>query len=124
MNLACDPLIGEHDFAAFCRRPKVDPGEPEASLVRRLVAARWREVDTDWGPGLLRFEITATSFCHQMVRSIVGTLVEVGAGRRHAGEMRSILLSGQRGQAGQVAPPHGLCLWEVGYPVEAPSSPS
>ena len=124
MNLACDPLIGEHDFAAFCRRPKVDDGQVEASLVRRIVAAHWREVDTEWGPGLLRFEITAKSFCHQMVRSIVGTLVEVGSGRRHAGAMRSILLSGDRAVAGQVAPPHGLCLWEVGYTVEVPSTPS
>ena len=66
--LACDPLLGEHDFSAFCRRPKVPAGEEPVSLVRRVLAAGW----TDLGEGVLRFEITATAFCHQMVRSIVG----------------------------------------------------
>jgi tRNA pseudouridine38-40 synthase len=115
MQLACDPLIGEHDFSSFCRRPKVDPDQPAPSMVRRVVSASWHEVDSEYGAGLLRFEITATSFCHQMVRSIVGTLVGVGAGRRHAGEVRGTLLAKDRSTAGQVAPPHGLVLWDVGY---------
>jgi tRNA pseudouridine38-40 synthase len=63
----------------------------------------------------LRFDIRANAFCHQMVRSIVGTLVEVGIGKLHAGDMRGIMLNGRRQAAGQVAPPHGLVLWEVGY---------
>ena len=53
-----------------------------------------------------------------MVRSSVGTLVEVGMGKLHAGEMRSILQSRDRQFAGRVAPSHGLVLWEVGYPLE------
>ena len=65
---------------------------------------------------MLRFEIQATAFCHQMVRSLVGTLVEIGLGRRRAGDVRGILLARDRARAGTVAPPHGLCLWEVGYP--------
>lgn len=113
MRLGCDPLIGSHDFAAFCRRPK-GPGDGAPSLVRRVLDARWH----DLGEGLLRFDIEAASFCHQMVRSIVGTLVEMGAGRRRAGEMRSILESGDRSRAGQLAPPHGLCLWEVRFSPE------
>jgi tRNA pseudouridine38-40 synthase len=108
LRLACDPVIGEHDFSSFCRRPK---GDTEASMVRRVLSAEWRDV----GDGVLRFEITATAFCHQMVRSIVGTHVEIGSGRRTAGELLGVLRSRRRAAAGPVAPPHGLCLWEVGY---------
>jgi tRNA pseudouridine38-40 synthase len=112
MEAACDPLIGEHDFTSFCRRPKIDESEPEPSMVRRVLAARWVEVDED---GLLRFEIRANAFCHQMVRSIVGTLVDVGLHKASPGDMRGILLARDREAAGQVAPPHGLVLYEVGY---------
>jgi tRNA pseudouridine38-40 synthase len=117
LRLACDPLIGEHDFASFCRRPRVGrlaehaPEPGPATLVRRVLSAAWH----DLGDGLLRFDIEATAFCHQMVRSVVGTLVAVGRGRRRAGEMRSILAAADRGAAGPPAPPHGLCLWEVRY---------
>jgi tRNA pseudouridine38-40 synthase len=111
LRLACDPLIGEHDFASFCRRPRVGPGLPEATLVRRVLSARW----VDLGEGLLCFEITANAFCHQMVRSIVGTLVEVGAGKRSAGSLLDTLRARDRASAGVMAPPHGLCLWQVGY---------
>lgn len=121
MNLACDPLIGEHDFSSFCRKPKVadradgaDPAD-EPSMTRRVISAQWREVPGDV-PGLLRFEIRANAFCHQMVRSIVGTLVDVGLGKLHAGDVRGILVARDRHAAGRVAPPHGLVLWEVGYP--------
>ena len=105
MQLGCDPLYGEHDFAAFCRKAE------GKSTVRRVHEAVWR----DLGGGLLRFEISANAFCHQMVRSVVGTLVDVGLGRKKAGEMSWILRSGDRANAGQVAPPHGLVLWEVTY---------
>ena len=117
MNLACDPLIGEHDFATFCRRPKLELGAHERSLRRNVFRADWKEVRGDV-PGLLRFEIEANAFCHQMVRSIVGTLVEVGMGKLHAGEMRGILHGQDRQFAGRVAPAHGLVLWEVGYPLD------
>jgi tRNA pseudouridine38-40 synthase len=106
MQLACDPLIGEHDFAAFCRRPV-----PEASLVRRVLEAGW----VDLGDGVLRFDVRASAFCHQMVRSIVGLMAAVGQGRKRAGDVAGIIRSGQRAGAGSPAPPHGLCLWEVGY---------
>jgi tRNA pseudouridine38-40 synthase len=64
---------------------------------------------------LLRFDITAESFCHQMVRAIVGTLVEVGRGRRKAADVHWLLRSGSRVGAGDLAPAHGLCLVAVDY---------
>jgi tRNA pseudouridine38-40 synthase len=112
LRLACDPIIGEHDFTSFCRKHKVAEGEVAPSMVRRVIEARWSEHDD----GILQFQITATAFCHQMVRSIVGTMVDVGLGRRHAGEILSMLRAKDRSATGTVAPPHGLCLWEVGYP--------
>lgn len=111
LRLGCDPLIGTHDFTSFCRKPKRSDGT-EASLVRDVRSARWEQVDEH----TLRFWIEASSFCHQMVRSIVGTLVEVGAGRMHAGDLTGILRARDRQHAGPVAPPHGLTLWEVRYP--------
>ena len=110
MRLGIDPLIGEHDFSALCRRPRAEPGA-QVSLVRRVLDARWDALDE----GVLRFEIRANAFCQQMVRSIVGLLVDVGRGRRRAGEIRGLLAARDRTAVGTVAPPHGLCLWEVGY---------
>ena len=115
LQLACDPLIGERDFSSFCRRPKVAAGQAEPSMVRNVMLAKWSPVPTDFGDGMLRFEIRANAFCHQMVRAIVGTMVDAGLGRVHAGDVRGMLLSKDRQAAGQVAPPQGLCLWEVGY---------
>jgi tRNA pseudouridine38-40 synthase len=129
LRLACDPLIGEHDFASFCRRPRGprpaagagrapadraggrSGGGGPAPRVRRVLSAGWH----DLGPGLLRFDNEASAFCHQMVRSIVGTLVDVGRGRKRAGDMRAILAAEDRNAAGMLAPPRGLCLWEVRY---------
>jgi tRNA pseudouridine38-40 synthase len=108
LRLGCDPLIGEHDFSSFCRRPKA---AVEVSLVRRVRDARW-----ETGPdGLHWFWIEADAFCQQMVRSIVGTLVEVGAGRMRPGDLRAVLRARDRHAAGPMAPAHGLCLWEVRY---------
>ncbi len=106
LRLGADPLIGEHDFSSFCRRPA-----PDVGLTRRVLDAHWE----DLGDGLLRFEITANAFCHQMVRSLVGTLVDVGRGRSRAGEVLAILRARDRQAAGQPAPPQGLCLWSVAY---------
>jgi tRNA pseudouridine38-40 synthase len=115
MSAAADSLLGEHDFSSFCRRPKPVPGHGEPSMVRRLGTARWTRADDGWGVSLLRFEITASSFCHQMVRSIVGTLVDVGIGRRSADSIAATLAAHDRNAAGQVAPPAGLMLWSVDY---------
>ena len=107
MQLGCDPLFGEHDWSAFCRKPPA----PDASLVRVVREARWLQVDE----GLMRFEIEASSFWHQMVRSLVGVLVAVGRGKRRAGDVAGIIRSGTRASAGKPAAAHGLCLWEVSY---------
>jgi len=108
LRLACDPIIGEHDFSSFCRVPRRDPG---ATLVRRVIDARW----LDLGDGLLRFDIAASSFCHQMVRALTGTMVTMGLGKRRPGEMAGVLRARSRAAAPQLAPARGLCLWEVEY---------
>jgi tRNA pseudouridine38-40 synthase len=110
MRLGCDPLFGEHDFTSFCRRPKVPEGVTY-SMVRRVIDARW----LDLGDGILRFDIEATAFCQRMVRSIVGTLVDVGRGKKRAGDVRGILEARDHALASAPAPAHGLCLWEVLY---------
>lgn len=114
LRLGCDPLIGEHDFSSFCRQPKprsLPEGAPPPSMVRRVRDARW-EVGPD---GLLWFWIEANAFCHQMVRALVGTLMEVGAGRRRPGDLLGVLRARDRSAAGQLAPAHGLTLWHVTY---------
>lgn len=107
MLAACDPFLGEHDFSTFCKKPD----DPRRTMVRRVRDATWH----DLGEGILRFDIEAQSFCHQMVRSIVGTIVDVGLGKKRAGEITWMLRAKDRSVAGPVAPPHGLCLWEVLY---------
>jgi tRNA pseudouridine38-40 synthase len=106
LRLAADVFVGKHDFAAFCRK-----GPEGSSTVRRVSSSRWH----DDGDGVLRFEIRANAFCWQMVRAVVGTLVEVGNGKRRPGDLMAVLRSGDRSSAGQLAPPHGLCLWAVEY---------
>jgi tRNA pseudouridine38-40 synthase len=138
MAAGADALIGEHDFRAFCRRP---PGTAaDAPLVRRVIDARWERLGDPPRPSsgsaaaattvadqatapplvpvvgvLLSFEIEANAFCHQMVRSLVGTLVDVGRGRRRASDVVWILRSCDRSQASQPAPAQGLTLVGVRY---------
>jgi tRNA pseudouridine38-40 synthase len=115
LALACDPIIGEHDFSSFCRVPR-NAAEPR--MVRRVIDARWSRL-AGVGSGdrdVIRFEIEAISFCQQMVRALVGLMVAMGDGRQRAGEMSSILRARSRSAAVHMAPPHGLCLWEVTYP--------
>jgi len=119
MTAAADALLGEHDFRAFCRRV---PGTPAGTPIhRRVIDARFSRVPVpagELGDGarLLRFDIEAVSFCHQMVRSIVGVLVDVGRGRRRVSDVTWLLGSGDRSRGGVLAPPHGLCLTAVAYP--------
>ena len=133
MAAASDALLGEHDFRAFCRRvPGSSPSEP---INRRVLDARWSRVSSSgansgarstvatpvgalvpvWGD-LLAFEIEANAFCHQLVRSVVGTLVDVGRGRRRPSDIMWILRTADRQQASQPAPPQGLTLMAVSYP--------
>lgn len=109
MRLACDPLIGEHDFSSFCRRPK---DRPDASLVRRVTELGVLEPE----PDLVEVRVAANAFCHQMVRSIVGVVVDVGRGRLTAADVMAILRAKTRTAVPTVAPPDGLVLDEVVYP--------
>jgi tRNA pseudouridine38-40 synthase len=112
MGAASAPLLGEHDFASFCRRPRVADGLDDPSLVRIVHEVTWSRIDDS---PLLRFEIAGSAFCHQMVRSIVGTMVDIGLGRIDSRSMAAILEARSREAAGAVAPPTGLILWHVGY---------
>lgn len=120
MQAAGDLLVGEHDFSSFCRKPKHRRDEP---LVRRVTEVRWERADRGGGwdsapvadGDVVRLAISATAFCHQMVRSVTGTMVDVGRGRLRPDDVAEILAAKDRDAAGQVAPPRGLCLWAVGY---------
>jgi len=116
MRQATDPLIGEHDFTAFCRRVR---GAPREVIRRRVLSAEWHLEDGD----ALRFEIEANAFCHQMVRSIVGLLVEIGLGRRRAVELATSLDGKTRQGGARPAPPGGLVLELVRYPPELLAAP-
>lgn len=111
MEAACDPLLGEHDFASFCRRPATRRDGTVPGTTRRVEDAEWEARDD----GLLYFWVEANAFCHQMVRSIVGLLVEVGKGKRQVSDVLRILRSKDRNTNAEPAPPHGLVLWEVKY---------
>lgn len=106
MRAAAAHLVGEHDFASLCRA--VEGG----TTVRVVHCADWSRGDE----GLLEFAVRAGAFCHQLVRSMVALCVEVGRGRLPAAEIPRILGARDRHAARGVAPPHGLTLWEVGYP--------
>src|SRR5262245_57229820 len=128
MRAGVSPLIGEHDFTSFCRKPKVPEGQPPASMVRIVQSISWERVDDT---PMLRLEIKGSAFCHQMVRSIAAVLVDVGQHRLTPADVNAILHAQDRSVAGQVAPPHGLVLWDVGYdgvrwdarPTESPTLP-
>jgi tRNA pseudouridine38-40 synthase len=78
--------------------------------VRHVLEAGWvREAD------LVVFSVTGVSFCHQMVRSMVGFCVDAGRGRVEADSVPAVLAVRDRAAARPIAPPHGLILWEVGY---------
>ena len=124
MQLACDPLIGENDFTSFCRRPPDVDGRDDPSMRRRVMMSRWTDISAEMGSfttdqTVLRFEIRANAFCHQMVRSIVALMIDVGVGKRHAGDIRPIMRSRDRSLIPTLAPARGLTLWEVGYPASS-----
>ena len=106
MNEAAAALLGERDFAAFCRR------RPGATTVRTLRVLDWRRD----GDGRAVATVVADAFCHNMVRALVGALLAVGEGRRPPGWPAEVLAAAVRDPAVRVVAPHGLCLEEVGYP--------
>ena len=108
MNDASRSLLGLHDFAAFCKQ------RDGATTVRTLLDLSWaRRGD------LLTATVRADAFCHHMVRSLVGSLLAVGEGRRPVAWPAEVLGAGTRDPAVTVVPPHGLTLEEVAYPPDA-----
>ena len=112
MVQASNHFLGTHDFSSFCKRTSPQPGYKERSLVRTVQSVTWSKKDEN----VIEFEIFASSFCHQMVRSIVGTIVRVGKGHISEKKIPEILAACDRQGAGSPAPPHGLILWSVQYP--------
>jgi tRNA pseudouridine38-40 synthase len=109
MNAAAAALVGEHDFASFCKQRE------GATTIRTLLDLSWsREPD-----GLLVAHVRADAFCHSMVRSLVGCLLAVGEGRRAVEWAAEVLAAERRDSAVTVAPAHGLTLEEVEYPPDA-----
>jgi tRNA pseudouridine38-40 synthase len=104
MREAARPLLGEHDFASFCRRPQ--SGGTVRRLERLSVARRGDRVE---------ISARANAFLHQMVRTLVGTLVRVGDGRLEPATLPEILAARDRTRAAQMAPAHGLTLERVVY---------
>jgi tRNA pseudouridine38-40 synthase len=112
MRRAGRHLLGEHDFASFCRRA---PGRTTVRRLDELTVAR--------RGGVIHVRLAGAAFCHQQVRSIVGCLVEVGRGRREPDWLGEVLAARDRSAAARVAPPHGLVLERVGYGRRWPSAP-
>ena len=109
MNEAAQACLGEHDFAAFCRRRE------GASTVRTLLRLDWARP----GPAMAEATVVADAFCHNMVRALVGAMLKVGEGSRPPGWPARVLAARARDPGVPVVPPHGLCLAEVGYPADA-----
>ncbi len=124
MHAAAAFVLGEHDFAAFQAA-----GGDVRTTVRLITTSDVSVVDLPGhdpegrGPGfsaaasgtLIRYEIAGSGFLRHMVRTIVGTLVEVGRGRRPADDLGRVLASRDRSQAAATAPPQGLVFWSVEY---------
>jgi tRNA pseudouridine38-40 synthase len=106
MNAAAAACLGEHDFAAFCRR------RPGASTIRELFRLDWQRPE----PGVVVATVIADAFCHNMVRALAGGLLAVGSGSKPPAWLADVLAAGVRDPRVKVAPPAPLCLEEVGYP--------
>ena len=106
MNAAATLLLGEHDFAAYCRK------RDGATTIRTLLELSCKRSEDDG----LEARVVADAFCHNMVRALMGALLLVGEGKRDAKWPAQVLASGDRDPAVVVVPPHGLTLEEVGYP--------
>ena len=105
MNAAAALLVGEHDFASFCRKRE------GATTIRALLELSWARVG-----GVIEATVRADAFCHNMVRSLVGCMIAVGEGRREPAWAGEVLAARVRDSAVTVVQAHGLTLEEVGYP--------
>ena len=105
MQRAADLIVGERDFSSFTTRSDKNNHVKKVLQIRVLPRGE-----------LLHIKVRGRGFLRYMVRTIVGTLLEVGEGKRSPEEMTGILEGKDRSLAGPTAPPQGLCLWEVLYP--------
>lgn len=105
MRQAAELLKGEHDFRNFCVNPRM-----KKSTVRRV-----DRIEIEREDGYLRFTFHGTGFLQNMVRIMVGTLLEVGCGRMDAAQVAEVLENPDRQKAGPTAPAQGLCLMSVDY---------
>lgn len=110
MRSACPALIGEHDFKSFCKAASAE-GKP---TVRDLYELSIVEA-CEYGESLVCVDVRASSFLHSMVRTIVGSLVEIGQGRREPAWLGEILAAQNRAAAGPTAPAKGLTFVGVEY---------
>jgi tRNA pseudouridine38-40 synthase len=106
LNAAAQGLVGEHDFAAFCKR------KDNATSIRMVTRIDWRR----GSDGILVATVQADAFCQAMVRSLVGAMLTVGDGRRAPSWPAGLLARSTRADEVPVVGPHGLTLVEVGYP--------
>jgi tRNA pseudouridine38-40 synthase len=109
MNEAAKLLLGEHDFAAYCKKRE------GATTIRTLLELYW---ERDPATGLAVATVRADAFCHNMVRALVGAMILVGDGHRAVGFPGEVLAGRVRHSAVNVVRPHGLTLEEVGYPAD------
>jgi tRNA pseudouridine38-40 synthase len=109
MNEAARACLGEHDFAAFCR------ARDGATTIRDLLRLDWARAE----PGVAVATVIADAFCHNMVRALAGAMLSVGDGSRPPQWLLQVLQAQLRDPQVRVAPPHPLCLEEVGYPERA-----
>ncbi|MER5934349.1 tRNA pseudouridine(38-40) synthase TruA [Streptomyces sp. NPDC002054] len=108
MNEASRDLLGEHDFAAYCKKRE------GATTIRTLQQLSWERAED----GIVTATVRADAFCHNMVRSLVGALLFVGDGHRPVDWPGKVLRAGVRDSGVHVVRPHGLTLEEVGYPAD------
>ncbi|MFJ4005487.1 tRNA pseudouridine(38-40) synthase TruA [Streptomyces sp. NPDC090023] len=108
MNEAARVLLGEHDFAAYCKKRE---GATTIRTLQELSLVRGAD-------GVITATVRADAFCHNMVRSLIGALLFVGDGHRGPEWPGKVLGAGVRDSAVHVVRPHGLTLEEVGYPAD------
>jgi tRNA pseudouridine38-40 synthase len=113
MRTAAAHLVGEHDFRSFCVALSA-----EGKRTMRNIEAIDIAEEEHLGERCIVVRVVGNAFLHSMVRVIVGTLVEVGAGRRGPSWVAEALAARERAAAGPTAPAHGLTLWAVDYPDE------
>ena len=111
MDKAAQALVGEHDFKSFCKAISAE-GKPTHRFVERLSVEEIEEA----GEKLIAVDITGNAFLHNMVRTIVGTLVEIGRGHRPVEWIDEVLAAKNRIAAGSCAPAQGLTFVNVRYP--------